>query len=435
MNKRKINQEILRLALPNILSNISVPLLSSVDTSLMGHLSSAHLGAVGISSMIFNFIYWNFGFLRMGTTGISAQAYGKKSKEEMSLTLIRALIIALFISTLLIFFRRPLLDAGVSLMQVNSSQVSLVATYFNIRILAAPASLGSYVFFGWLFGLQNAVYPLIVTLLVNTINILCSYYFVVSMGWEISGVAWGTVIAQYIGLLFLMILTYQKYKEVLYAVRLVLLKQWSAFLNFLKINLDIFIRTVCLTFAFAFFYSESSQLGGLILASNVILLQFVNWMSYAIDGYAYAAESLTGKFKGARDESSLNTSIRYLFLWSFAFAVFFSFLYGIAGDLLVRLFSDEIDVVLHTKKLIWLMVLFPVIAFSSYIWDGIFIGLTASKAMRNSMILSLIIFMTAYYFWLIDHGNIGLWLAFLSFLLSRATIQTIFYWKKGNRLT
>ncbi|MCB0682028.1 MAG: MATE family efflux transporter, partial [Saprospiraceae bacterium] len=274
-----MNREILRLAIPNIISNISVPLLSTVDTALMGRLSELHIGAVGIGAMIFNFIYWNFGFLRMGTTGITAQAFGKADVPAQVHTLGRAALVVFTLAALLLLLQIPIGYASFQLMNVNPSQYALVEEYFFIRIWAAPASLGLYAMIGWFFGMQNAIYPLILTVFINLINIGLSYFFVYHLGWEVRGVALGTVIAQYAGLTLALLLFFGKYRSLLQAFRREALIKWGEFRRFLLINRDIFLRTLSLTFAFAFFYSQSSAEGAMILAVNTILMQFLNWMS------------------------------------------------------------------------------------------------------------------------------------------------------------
>ena len=295
-----MNKEILRLAIPNILSNISVPLLSTVDTILMGHLSASHLGAVGIGSMIFNFIYWNFGFLRMGTTGMTAQAYGAENKMEISNTLGRACALGLVLAVIILLFQIPIGELSYYLLNVTDNQYALVREYFLIRILAAPATLILYSVLGWFFGMQNAIYPMLLTIFINVINIAVSAYLVLGLGMEVSGVAWGTVIAQYGGLFLAALMLRHKYKVYLDGFKQKNILRFNKLLRFLRINGDIFIRTICLTFAFGFFYSQSSNLGELALAANVILLQLLNWMSYGIDGFAFASESLVGKYVGAK---------------------------------------------------------------------------------------------------------------------------------------
>jgi MATE family multidrug resistance protein len=429
-----MNREILRLAIPNILSNISVPLLSTVDTALMGRLSELHIGAVGVGAMIFNFIYWNFGFLRMGTTGVTAQAYGANDTSRMVHTLGRALLIGMVVAAILLVLQQPLVRASNQLMQVPESQTGLVETYFLIRIWAAPASLALYALMGWFFGMQNAIYPLILTIFINVINISLSYYLVQVAGWEVAGVAWGTVIAQYAGVLLAVLLILYRYRSYWrYFERKALLK-WEAFSNFLRINRDIFIRTLALTFVFAFFYSRSAAYGVMILAVNTILMQFLNWMSYGVDGFAYAAEALVGKYVGRKDPTQTRRAVRYALWWGMGLAVLYSALYGLGGNWLLRIFTNQQDVIAATSPFLWWMVLLPIIGTPSYIWDGVFVGLTASKSMRNSMLAAFGIFLLVYFLFSGPLGNNGLWVALLVFLLARGAFQHGLYVWKGLEL-
>lgn len=426
-----MNKEILRLAIPNIISNISVPLLSTVDTALMGRLSASHIGAVGIGSMIFNFIYWNFGFLRMGTTGISAQAFGRKDNQEIIDTLGRAYLIGLIVGLALILVQWPLNTLSQYLMRVIPTQQPLVSTYIYIRIWAAPATLGLYAFTGWFFGMQNAAYPLIITVFSNLFNIVLSFILVYQLEWGVAGVAWGTVIAQYLGLLIAIILFYWKYRSHLKYFSFKALVAYERFKVFLKINSDIFIRTFLLTLSFGFFYSSSSQYGELTLAANVILLQFITWMSYGIDGFAFASESLVGKYKGANNLPLMHRAIHYSFWWGMGLAITYSLVYLLFGINLIKLFTTETSVVQESKRYLVWIVLFPIISTPCYIWDGIYIGLTASKSMRNLMIGAIIIFFISFYTvgdWWHNHG---LWFTLLLFMLARGIFQQIHYMRKG----
>lgn len=418
-----MNREILRLALPNIISNISVPLLSTVDTALMGHLTELHLGAVGLGAMIFNFIYWNFGFLRMGTTGMAAQAYGADDPDAIAATLGRALLVALILAALILLFQRPLAELSFGLLNVTEAQLPLVREYVYIRIWAAPATLGTYVLFGWLFGMQNAVYPLILTVFSNVVNMLLSWWLVNRQGMETAGVAYGTLIAQYAGFILAAILVIFKYTGYLRRIRMTLLLQWSELRQFLSVNSDLFIRTFCLTFAFGFFYSRSALDGELVLAVNVILLQFLNWMSYGVDGFAYAAESLVGKYAGKRDPERTKAMIRRSFVWGMALAAGYALLYGLAGDPLLHIFTDQPEVLATARPYLFWMALFPLLSTPCYIWDGIFIGLVASKAMRNSMILAVAVYLLSYYPLQATWGNHGLWAALLLFMVARGAIM------------
>ncbi|MFT6321057.1 MAG: MATE family multidrug resistance protein [Granulosicoccus sp.] len=425
-----MNKEILRLAIPNIISNISIPLLSTVDTMLMGRLSESHLGAVGVGAMIFNFIYWNFGFLRMGTTGITAQAFGKKDDSEIMQTLSRALLVALILAVVIFSLQIPFGKMSFYLMNISSEQYHLVEEYFYIRIWAAPATLGLFAMMGWFFGMQNAIFPLIITVFVNLVNILLSYFFVKILNWEVAGVAWGTVIAQYAGIILSFILFYGKYKTHLSQFSQKSMLQIDALKQYLTINRDIFIRTFCLTFAFGFFYSQSSVAGETVLAANVILLQFLNWMSYGVDGFAFASESLVGKYAGAKDTLNVKKAIRLSFVWGMVLAVGFSLTYWIFGNELVYIFTDKENVIEASLPFLFWMIVFPVISTPCYIWDGIYIGLTASEAMRDTMLVALMIYILFYFLLKDGYGNHGLWAALLIFMGARGLIQWIYYERK-----
>jgi MATE family multidrug resistance protein len=429
-----MNKEILRLAIPNIISNVSVPLLSTVDTALMGRLSEVHIGAVGVGAMIFNFVYWNFGFLRMGTTGITAQAYGKSDDGLVINTLGRAMVVALVVAGAILALQVPLGSGSFFLMNVEAEQLTLVAEYFYIRVWAAPASLALFAFMGWFFGMQNAIYPLILTVFINVVNIVCSIIFVQHMGMEADGVAWGTVIAQYAGVVLAIVLFLIRYRYLLPQLKQSVILQWDALKRFLQINGDIFIRTFCLTFVFGFFYSQSSSMGELVLASNVILLQYVNWMSYGVDGFAFAAEALVGKYAGAEKEAETRRAIRVAFIWGMGMAVFFSLLFAVFGVELLYVFTNQEDVIAVTLPFLFWMVLFPTLSTPCYIWDGIYIGLTAARSMRNAMILALIVFIVPFFYLKATFGNHGIWAALLLFMVARAGFQYWLYWRKGLAL-
>jgi len=416
-----VHKNILRLALPNILSNISVPLLSTVDVVLMGHLSLVHLGAIGLSTMIFNFFFWNFGFLRMGTTGMVAQAFGANDEVRVNDLLSQSIYTALLISAVIIGLQWPIGRLSQYLLNVGDEHSALVWTYFSIRIWAAPATLVTYCLFGWLFGVQNAMIPMIITVVTNFLNITLSYYMVVILDWDMAGVAYGTVFAEYLGLLILGFTLVMRYQ-----IRLVQLRQISEWMTYLRLNKDLFIRTIALTMAFGFFYRESSNEGAVVLATNVVMLQFLSWMSYGIDGFAFASESLVGRYYGARDRVSLLRVVRYSFIWASGLAMCFALGYGIFGTHLTRLFTGDIAVIdLMSSYRIWLIAL-PVIAFTCYIWDGIFIGLMESKKMRDSMLMSLSAYLLLYAILQQFYTN-AIWISFALFLGVRGVILTIIW--------
>ncbi len=431
MKSLNLHREILRLAIPNILTNISVPLLSTVDTILMGHFSATHLGAVGIGSMIFNFLYWNFGFLRMGTVGITAQAYGAKNQSNMIHTVARAMMLALLISFVLLILQSPIREGMIYLMQATPDLIPFVQKYYNVRIWAAPATLALYGLFGFFFGMQNVLTPMILTILINVVNIVLSYIFIYQFGMDVAGVAWGTVIAQYFGLLIGLVLFKKKYYYLWPAFRRKIAFDLAPLKKFFSINRDIFIRTLSLSSTFFFFYSQSAKSGAIALAANVVLLQYVNWMSFGVDGFAYATEALVGKYKGAKEDTTLQNTIRYSMYWGMGLATLFSLSYFGFGDGLLWVFTDEIEVIAFAKPLLFWVILFPIMGTPSYIWDGVYIGLTASRAMRNTMVLAFIAFLLTYYLSVDMLGVHSLWLALSVFLGLRGVMQTILFRQKG----
>ena len=422
-----MNREILRLAIPNILSNISVPLLSTVDIALMGRMSANHIAAIGVGGMIFNFIYWNFGFLRMGTTGMTAQAFGANDAKKQAAILFQALVVGLILAIGVVVLSNPLMNLASFLLQLDGTQTSIVQEYFFIRIWDAPASMMLYGIMGWFFGMQNAKYPLLLTLWINICNIIVSYMLVVYYDWEIAGVAWGTVAAQYSGVVVGLILLITKYRHLFRDTSI--FNRLGDLGKFLTINADIFVRTICLTLAFGIFYSQSSGLGSGVLAANVVLLLFVNWMSYAIDGFAYAAESLVGKYKGRSDDSSTIAAIKLIFKWTGGAALLISATYYMYADELTTIFTDQGEVIAEVLNYrIW-VILFPVLAFVCYIWDGVFIGLTAVHAMRNSMIMAFVLYLPTLLLGGLYFGNNGLWAGLLLFMIYRGGLQTYLFWK------
>lgn len=439
-----MNREILRLALPNILSNISVPLISSFDTVLMGNLGGTHIAAVGLGAMAFNFVYWNFGFLRMSTTGLTARAYGAEDAEAQRATLVRAGVMALVISVLLVLLQYPFAELTHWLLNLRADQVGLVDQYFYIRILAAPAALGQMVLFGWFFGRQNATFPLVLTLIVNGANMALSYYLVARLGWKIAGVAWGTVAAQYLGLVLGLILLRVEMRRGQSAAPAAEVtaspKEPSlhprprqktltpALTEFLRVNRDIFLRTLCLTLSFAFFYNRANALdtGTAVVAANVILLQLVNWLSYGVDGFAFAAESLVGKYHGAGKPVELRRIIRLIFVWGMGFSVVYALIYAFGNTHILTLFAPENaapETLAAAVYYLPVVVAFCLLATPCYLLDGIYIGLTAARAMRQTMLLAFAGYLIFYYAIGQHYANWGLWGSLLAFMVLRAVMQ------------
>lgn len=300
-NLNFMNKEIYRLAIPNILSNITIPLLSSVDIFLVSRHSLVSMGAVGLGATIFNFIYWNFGFLRMGTTGLTAQSFGAGDEQKVVGHLLRSLLIGFLISLILLMFGPWIKSAALSFMRMDVEQLPLVEQYFDIRLLAAPATLGLYSTIGWLFGRQNALYPLIITIFANLLNIGVGYFFVEYFSLGIEGVAWATVLAQYFG--FLLSLFFVKKSLSGFDFNFQNFFKVDEFKKLFKINRDLFFRTLILTCTTTYFTMTCSGFGIEYLAISIAFLQIVSWVSFVIDGYAYALESLVGKSVGENDQS------------------------------------------------------------------------------------------------------------------------------------
>ena len=424
-NPQEINKQIYRLALPNIISNFSIPLLGAVDTALMGRLESEHyLGAVGIGGVIFSFIYWGFGFLRMATTGLTAQAFGEKDLRECGRLLLRAICIGITSSLLLLIFQWQLIDLSFRLIDASPEVEHLARIYFYIRIYAAPATLCLHAFHGIFLGLQNARYPMFLTIVVNLVNIVLNLVFVRLFDMKVAGIALATVIAQYIGLFVAILLFSRYYRGILPRWDFREILALSKLKHFLNISADIFIRTCCLVFSHAYFTAKSAALSDTFLAINTILLQYINLLSYAIDGFAFAAESLIGKYKGADDLQNLKQTTRLIFLWAFLFAGVILLILVCFGERLLYVFTDQGALIEQAKVyLIWVIVA-PVINVAAYIWDGIFLGATASRALRNSVIVSTLLYFGAIYL-LMPFGNHGLWGALTLLLIARGVSLTV----------
>lgn len=423
-----MNKRILKLAVPNIISNISVPLLGSVDTALVGHLEGVYyLGAIAVGAMIFNFIYWGFGFLRMGTTGLTAQAYGEKNRSAAILTLSRALLVALAGGSLLVLLQLPVALLAFKIVEASPEVETHARIYFSIRIWAAPATLSLYALQGWFLGMQNARYPMIIVVGVNAMNIVLDLLFIKVFGMAVDGVALGTLLSAYFGLLMALWLFRHSYRDLLPELNWRGVLQVVALKRFLTVNRDIMVRTLLLVFAYSFFTAKSAELGDMTIAVNSILMQFWMIMAYGVDGFAFAAEALVGRYTGARDHANLVRSVRYSFCWGLGLAAIFAAVYYFADRPLVGIFTDNSEVVTVALTFYFWIVLAPIVNAVCFIWDGVFIGATATKPMVLSMLIAtLVIFLPVYYLSVGTLGNHALWLALTSFMAGRGIALTFF---------
>lgn len=421
-----MNRKILALALPNIISNITVPLLGLVDMAIVGHLGDDSLiGGIAIGTAVFNFIYWNFAFLRMGASGCTAQAYGARNFTEIATVFVRALILALVAALLLVVFRRPVGHAVFLLMDGTPHTMSYAADYFYARIWAAPATISMFAFHGWYIGMQNSRFPMYISIGINVVNLIFCLWFALGLGWGIVGVAWGTVVAQYSGLVLSIILWSLYYRRFLRYIRIRECLKLDALLAFFKINRDIFLRTACIVIVYTFFTSASSGMGDTMLAVNTLLMQLFTLFSYLMDGFAYAGESLAGRYTGARNEKALNRCVRLLLLWGGVVALLYTGIYACEWEAVLSLFTESSAILSEAGDYVGWLIIIPLVAFIPFTIDGILIGATRTAVMRDSVFLSTALFFAVYYGFRSVIGNNALWAAFLLFLIARGILQYV----------
>jgi MATE family multidrug resistance protein len=424
MNQR--DRQILQIALPSIVSNITVPLLGMIDVAIVGHMGSpVYIGAVAVGSMIFNLVYWLFGFLRMGSSGLTAQALGRRDFTEVTRLLVRSVSIALGIALLLIILQVPLKWLMFWLIGPTMDVAPFASTYFNIVIWGAPASLALFSLMGWCIGMQNTRFPMLISIIQNIVNILASLTLVYGLGMKIEGVAFGTIIAQYAGLLMAVGLLARNYSRLFrYFRKDRLFRKMGAFFT---INRDIFLRTLCLVAVNLFFTAAGARQGAIILSVNTVLIQLYLFFSYFMDGFAYAGEALGGKAYGAHNITAFHETLRRLWMWMLIVTSAYTLLYMVGGSWIVALLTDEAQVIETSRKYILWAWLIPAAGCVAFIWDGIFIGITATRGMLVSSFISALVFFAVYLLSEKTLGNHGLWLAQIVYLAMRGILQTIWY--------
>jgi multidrug resistance protein, MATE family len=425
-------RRVLALALPIILSNISEPLLGAVDTAVVGQLPTPiHIGAVAIGATLFSFLFWGFGFLRMGTTGITAQAFGAGDARDLAAAFARPFLLALALSLPLMLLQGPIGWAAFELFEASDATESLAADYFSIRIWSAPAALANYVVLGWLLGIGRTNMVLVLQILLNGANILLDLLFVLGFGWGVAGVAWATVIAQYLALAggFLVIANAADIPIATWRIG-----NWPSLGLFdpaklrrlLRINVDIFVRTIALLIAFTWFTVKSTELGDLTLAANAVLYNIFGLLAYGLDGFAWAAEALVGRHVGARDRQRYRQAIFDTTIWAALLAGTASIAILLAGPLLIDVMTIDPAVRAASRTYLLWAAAVPVIGVWSFMLDGIYIGATRTGEMRNGMLISLAAYLGAVWALLPLWGNDGLWAALMLFFVARAL--TLGYW-------
>ena len=421
------DRQILRIALPSIVSNITVPLLGLVDVAIVGHLGSpAYIGAIAVGGLMFNIIYWLFAFLRMGTSGLTAQALGRRDLTEAVCLLLRSLLIAGAVALALLALQVPIRQTAFLLIRPTGEVARWAATYFHICIWGAPAMLGLYGLTGWYLGMQNSRIPMLVAITQNVVNIAASLSFVYFGGMKVEGVALGTLVAQWAGLLMGLVLWLASYGRLRKYVRQAWRRVWQreALAHFFRVNRDIFLRTLCLVAVTLFFTSAGAAQGDVVLAVNTLLMQLFTLFSYVMDGFAYAGEALSGRHIGARNHAAFRLTVRRLFLWGAGMAAAFTLLYAVGGEAFLGLLTDEREVIAASQDYFYWAIAIPVAGVTAFTWDGIFIGATATRGMLASMAVAAACFFALYFGLRESLGNHALWLAFIAYLATRGIVLT-----------
>lgn len=425
---KKLHGSVWALAWPMILSNITVPLLGLVDTAVLGHLEHArYMGAVAIGSIIIGVTVWACNFLRMGTTGFTAQALGREDKVEIKAIFWRSLFMAQIIAWLIILLQDYYAQATFYFMDGTPEVLSLARTYYDIRIWGLPASIANFALVGWFLGLHNTRIPLLLLIATNSLNIVLNITFVVGLGMDVDGVAYASLISEYVGLFIGLVFVLRQLKKYPEVAPPAVIFDSALMVRMFVTNRDIFIRTMALEAVFFFMASAGAKMGTSILAANALLLNFLFLIANGLDGLAQAVEALVGKAIGACDQYLFNASIVVAGGWSLLMSVAYLIVFWLLGDLIIALLTDIPDVRETAQYyLVWLVIL-PIVGVWSYLLDGIFIGATRAKDMRDSMLLATVIgFIPAWYF-LQPLENHGLWLAFHLFMIVRALVLGVVF--------
>lgn len=424
-----VNRNILKIAVPAIVANITAPLMAMVDMAIVGHLGdAAFIAAIAVGGSLFNLLYWGFAFLRMGTSGMTAQAFGAGNGKLQWLLLSRAMTVGFAMGLLMLILQRPLISMMIAFMDVDGSTASLVDEYCTVCICGAPAMLMTYALTGWFIGRQDSRSPMWISIFTNMVNIAMSLLLVYVFKLSIKGVAAGTMIAQWSGF-FLALAFVAKGNGSMNLPHIREVVALKGLARFFRVNSDIFLRTLCLIAVTLWFTRAGASQGTVMLSVNALLMQFFIIFSYFIDGFAYAGEALAGRFLGAGDSGALRHAVKALFKWGAGIAVIFTMAYLLFGHNLIRLLSDDPQVLEAAEPYTLWIAAIPAAGVAAFVWDGIFIGLTKTRAMLLSMGVAMIVFFAILHFASENLGNNALWTAFVAYLLSRGAIQTLMYIK------
>ena len=438
---KSLNSQILRLAIPSILANITIPLVGIVDTAIVGHIANAtYIGGIAIGTMLFDLLYWNFGFLRVGTSGMTAQAYGRGDGVECARLLTQSVSIALIGAAVLWLIQWLFVTAVLAIVPCSTEVAAFAREYFFIRIWAAPATLSLMAFKGWFIGMQDTVSPMITDIVVNVVNMTVSYVLAVYTPLGALGVAYGTLVAQFTGLLLALVICLFKYKTVVQEVvrqlcdKAIKLLGDKAMKRFMSLNANLFVRSLCFMVVYVGFTSLASQYGDVELAVSTIMMKLFMLFSYFVDGFAYAGEALVGKEWGA--SRSLASSphrlvriVRLLFAWSLGVGLLFTLLFAVWSEECYLAMTNDMEVLSRLGDYTGWLIAMPIVSTLAFMWDGVYAGATAGKQIRNAMIYAALGFVTCYlatYWWL---GIQGLYIAYFAHLVARVVYLTA-AWKR-----
>lgn len=411
MKKGELNREILRLSLPSILANITVPIVGMVDTAVAGHLASpdiaaaSYIGAISLGSMLFNLLYWNFGFLRTGTSGVTAQAFGREDFRECGRIFIRSLSLAAISAAAVLLLQWPFAKVTLLITDASRQVEDLAAGYFFIRIWAAPATISLMAFRGWFVGMQDTVSSMWTDLIVNIVNIIASIVLTFGIGgWDgmgFDGIAAGTVLAQYSGLLYCIAACCLKYGRKVFSEiskkDIHGLYSGSEMKRFLSMNADLFIRGIGFIGIYIGYTMIAATLGDLLLACSSIMMQLMMFFSYFTDGFAYAGEALTGRFIGARQKDNLKMTVKYIFIWSMSLAGIFMLIYWLFSIPMLNLMTSDGNVVEACRHFLPWLILMPPLGCAAFTYDGIYLGATASRPIRDTMLAAMAAFFAVWF--------------------------------------
>lgn len=424
---RKINRSVLSLALPSILANITVPLVGMVDLGVAGRLGDAvAIGGMAISTMLFDLLYWNMGFLRVGTGGMVAQAYGRRDLADAAKVFVQGIGTAVSIALIILLIQYIYAEVALKFIPCSEEVAALARKYYYIRIWAAPATLSLFVFKGFFIGMQNAVSPMIADITVNVVNLALSVLFAIVLDYGFTGIAYAVLTAQYTGLILCVILFLTYYRRLLRHINIKAALNLKDLKRFFGINGNIFVRSICFLCIYAGFTSFSANFGDELLAVNTIMMKLLLLYSFFIDGFAYAGEALTGRFIGAQDKTSLKFSVKIIFRWCFGIGAVSTLCYLFGSRILVSLLTDNSQVIADSQQFYpWLWIM-PAVSCAAFVWDGIYIGATATRSIRNCMIFAVIGFFATFLLFDSLIGVQALYLAFIVHCIVRTIWMTAF---------